>query len=1283
MGRLGQVQSGNAGVDREDVNTFLLPYVPRLVVDWLAQPSVGIHQLIPATCVFADLSGFTNLTERLARRGRVGAEEMGDLVNALFDQLLTAAYDYGANLVKWGGDAVLLLFDGERHGERACRAAWTMQEVLQRIGHLKTTQGSVRIGMSIGIHTGNFDFVLTGSHHRELVVTGPATTTTAHMEKVASRGQVVVSAATAAAIPGRCTVPLTPDALRLVRAPAVDPNPNRARKRTDVDLSAAFCKQLYEHLASGIVEPEHRHAAVGFVEFSGTDRHYADNGAEAMADAVGAVITAAQESAADNDVTFLATDICEDGGKVILVSGVPRSAGDDETRMLSAVKRIVDGGGRLTLRAGVTSGEVFSGDYGPHYRRVYSVTGDVVNLAARLMASSQPSQVIASPEAIANSRTRFETVALPPLKLKGKREPFEALLVGNVMRTPARTSENRLPLIGRDGVLKVLVDVAGAAARGAGQVVDVSGMPGVGKSRLVEELAERCAARVLWADGDIYETATPYFPMQRLFRWTLGLPVDEDNQAVASVLSELVRRRAPDLIPWLPLIGIVVGVELPDTPEVQTLDPVMRKARLEAVTSEVFHRLLPDPIVLVLNDIQFMDDATLSLLSRLAADLADRPWLIVTTRRPDFDSPVTPGSNVTTITLEPLDDAATSELVAVATEAQPLPPHRLGQLTTRSGGNPLFLLELTAAVTEGSAIDDMPGSLEAVISARIDRLGPGQRQWLRAASVLGEGVDPALLSDLVKEAGINEYGVEALNEFVSTTVDGSIRFNHGLIRLAAYDGLPFRRRTELHAIAARLLQQRRGKRSAQDEALLSLHCSRGRMYKDAWKYSQLSGDRARRQYALSDAVDCYRRALDAAGHLTDLNEGELADIHEALADVHADLGEMEAADASLRQARRASKEDVRRLAKLGLKAAIHRQRSGKYSDAIRWLTTARRLAKDVSGSEAESLRADCATVYALVKYRQGNYAASTKWARRALDEATRSDDDHSRAGALEMLALSAATAGWSWDEADFVTALELYEKVGDLRAQATCFNRFGCACYFSGRWSQAVGLFAAAEATYLRIGREEDGAVNGANQAEVLIDQGRISEALPVLASTIRVCRAVGASSSLAFCLGLLARAQMAEGDLAAATTTLRQARELSESLGERVDVQRLDLYLAECTLRSGKARAALASTDAVVAGDRRLTDSGPNTALFHRVRGEALIAAGKRIKGHAELRAALAAARQRDARPEVALVLGALLACGAAASDPEAQSWAAERTALQSTLGLVEDQPTRSSAVG
>ena len=121
------------------VNEVLTPYVPRLVVDWLRQTPGAMHQEIEGSMVFVDISGFTALSERLGRRGKIGAELMRDTLNVVFISLLDEAYDYGAGLLKWGGDALLLLFDGPHHEERACRAAWEMQQTLDRVGRRRPT----------------------------------------------------------------------------------------------------------------------------------------------------------------------------------------------------------------------------------------------------------------------------------------------------------------------------------------------------------------------------------------------------------------------------------------------------------------------------------------------------------------------------------------------------------------------------------------------------------------------------------------------------------------------------------------------------------------------------------------------------------------------------------------------------------------------------------------------------------------------------------------------------------------------------------------------------------------------------------------------------------------------------------------------------------------------------------------------------------------------------------------------------------------------------------------
>src|SRR3954453_17611896 len=184
-----------------DDGRSLRPHVGGLSLDWLATGPRQRHRRITGSLAFVDISGFTTLTERLAAKGKAGAEEMSDLLDGAFTALLKVAYGYGASLVKGGGDAVLLLFEGPEHPLLATRASWEMQRTMRRIGRLRTSVGTVQLRMSVGVHSGDFDFFVGGTVHRELVVVGEAATTTARMEQTAEAGEVVVSPATAALLP--------------------------------------------------------------------------------------------------------------------------------------------------------------------------------------------------------------------------------------------------------------------------------------------------------------------------------------------------------------------------------------------------------------------------------------------------------------------------------------------------------------------------------------------------------------------------------------------------------------------------------------------------------------------------------------------------------------------------------------------------------------------------------------------------------------------------------------------------------------------------------------------------------------------------------------------------------------------------------------------------------------------------------------------------------------------------------------------------------------------------
>ena len=299
----------------------LSAYLPRILGDWLTTSPECTHRAVDGSLVFVDISGFTQLTERLARKGKVGAEEMSDTLSATFAGLLSVARADGADLVKWGGDAVLLLFSDADHAQRAARSSYRMRQTLRTIGKLTTTSGSATLRMSVGIHSGDFHFFLVGDPkiHRELLISGPGASVCADMEAAAAAGQIGLSASTAALLPQR----LLGDPLeggRLLRSqPRPDDVPAVPRQAAG-DPENVLPVNIRAHLLAGTGEPEHRPITVAFVQFSGTDELLATAGATSARPGRGG---AQRVGLADHEVTFFETDINRDGGKIMLTAGAP------------------------------------------------------------------------------------------------------------------------------------------------------------------------------------------------------------------------------------------------------------------------------------------------------------------------------------------------------------------------------------------------------------------------------------------------------------------------------------------------------------------------------------------------------------------------------------------------------------------------------------------------------------------------------------------------------------------------------------------------------------------------------------------------------------------------------------------------------------------------------------------------------------------------------------------------------------------------------------------------
>ena len=440
---------------------------------------------------------------------------------------------------------------------------------------------------------------------------------------------------------------------------------------------------------------------------------------------------------------------------------------------------------------------MFAGDIGATARRTYAVMGDTVNLAARLVARAHPGALFATGDVLERSATQFETEGRP-LLVKGKERAVTAYSVGGVTGVRQEQAAQVLPVIGRDAELALLDEAINAARMRQGRLIELVGEPGIGKSRLVEELKTRAVGfNQLTASCERYATSIPFYPFRENLRPLAGIMPGLSPEEAGAHLQAFIPAVMPDLAPWLPLLAIPFGAEVVMTPETEAIDEKFRRDKLHEALEQFFLRMFLMPTLMVFEDSHWMDDSTRFALAHLMANPLGRPWLVCVTRRPEGEPILADPTGA--IELQPLGEEAAAELAVAAAEDAALSRETMAVLVERSGGNPLFVRELVAAARAGTTTDALPESVETLITTRIDTLDAGDRMLLRYAAVIGPSFDLELL-DGVLQGDISDVGNlerwRRLGEFVGWDADDVLRFRHDLFRATAYAGLSFRRRRD-------------------------------------------------------------------------------------------------------------------------------------------------------------------------------------------------------------------------------------------------------------------------------------------------------------------------------------------------------------------------------------------------------------------------------------------------------------------------------------------------------
>lgn len=1208
---------------RKNPSVALRPYLPATLLESASRHgSPTWWEWLDGSMMHCDISGFTAMSERLASLGNEGAELMVGVLNRFFETMLEIATGHGAVQMKFGGDAMLLYFGGDGHTHRAAACGLAMQRAMKPFRHVKAGGQEHSLKMRAGIHSGRFFSASAGDPERLLhyVLTGADLRRAAIVEEHTGLGKVGASPEAAALLEGAARLGPATDGVFTVRATN---SPPPAPARVDAPMLPQHLSELIRE--GRTISGEHRRVTAIFINVLGLDGPLLggdEDGTLALATAFVRELTGTIER---HGGYLLGSDVADVGDKFIVLFGAPVARVGQESAAMGFALDLLEGVQRaglpLRLKTGINTGYVFAGDVGSLARREYTTIGDGMNLAARLMAAAAPGTVMVS-RSTAEAAPGFGFRRLRSIRVKGKAAPVGvARLIGRAADGAIAESK----LVGRGAEIGRLLRLASAAENGAGHLAHVWGDPGIGKSRLVAELAERLRKRswrVVTVGCQPQSSGTPFGAWDAV----LG-----SEPVAAAVPAEAERARG--------LLG--PGDQDDDDPRQR------REATVLGITNCLRAVAQTGPTLVILEDVHWSDASSLIVLSRLVEDPV--PGLIVcaTSLQPPADASAQLDLHLQELSL----DAATGLARRLMRDSA-----SLAAVVERARGNPLFLTEFARAGADGGTV---PDSLNDLVTARIDALQPAERQVLRTAAVAGIRFELPLVQELAAPADAQdtEQIVRRLAEkgFARFETDeGPVySFTHALLNQVAYDSAPFAWRRRVHARAAALLEsEHRGSEQTVSDALLH-HFGRAANDRRVVRYAAMSGDRSARVFSNLEAVQYYEQAL-AALERTGRGGADRSALVERIGDIlevtgrHHDAAEKLTEALELFQASRparpafvAGSGPVRtREAVLCRKIAVATEHASDYENALAWLERARAALPRGAGR----LRAQVFATTCGVLFRQGRYAEAMDWGRQAVKSARGASDGRREAYAHNMMATALIEAG-RLNEAirHLRKAVKAYHEAGDYAGQASANNNLGSAYQLLGMYDAALYHYEMANIADERAGDDVDAAIVHNNMAETLILLDREDEAIERLQAVLVTARAEPDLADLggwahvttARCYRSTGRLAEAARHLRTGIATLRKVGSLGLLTEAMVDFT--EQALAEGDIRLARRRA--------VTAFRRARDSGSRLAMARaeRILGECAFAEGDSAAGQAHLKTAIegfrrVAAEYEEARTAVIL---------------------------------------------
>ena len=594
------------------------------------------------------------------------------------------------------------------------------------------------------------------------------------------------------------------------------------------------------------------------------------------------------------------------GDGVLAYFGYPQAhedAAEQATRAGLALVEAVAGvqtdiGTELHVRVGIATGTVVVGDLiGEDAAREEAVVGETPNLAARLQAQAEPDTVLIAGTTRSLLGELFEYRMLGKVPIKGFGDPVPVWQVTGASAVDSRFEAlhgtNLTPLVGREPEIALLLERWERAKEGDGQVVLLSGEPGIGKSRIVQELRGRLSDELYTRVSHYcspYHTSSPLYPVIALFERAAGFDRTDTADAKLDKLEALLAPSATDVQEATRLLAAVLAIPADHRYPPLALTPQRQKQRtLEVLVEQLAGLAGQRPVLAVYEDAHWIDPSTFELLGLVIQRVQRLPALVLITFRPEFVPPWTSHAHVTRLSLSRLTRRHGSDIALRVTGGKVLPAEVLEQIVSRTDGVPLFIEELTKAVVESGLLQDAGGRLELTgplppraipttlydsLMARLDRFAP-VKEVAQIGAVFGREFSYQLLAAVIDipAAQLDQaLGQLVASELVfqrGTPPEAMYSFKHALVQDTAYQSLLRSKRHQLHAKIARMMEERFPEIAEARPELLAHHFTEAGLASQAIVYRQRAGERDLERSAYAEAISQLKQGLELLEALPD------------------------------------------------------------------------------------------------------------------------------------------------------------------------------------------------------------------------------------------------------------------------------------------------------------------------------------------------------------------------------------------------------------------------------